>query len=167
METARRHHGEHIKRAAAPASCTLVVLRNVLSTTHTHWGSIVWLAAFMSDMVQPQRNVVATTKASHTVVAGVLQIVVLTQRSKLEMEGMFWRCLPESKRFGTKLVFRQGSPLVPSDLRLVGANRAAATIVVSDQSRSAAEADAQSVRCACRAWALVWERALQPGGSFC
>lgn len=98
----------------------------------------------------------------------MLQIVVLTQRSKLEMEGMFWRCLPESKRFGTKLVFRQGSPLVPSDLRLVGANRAAATIVVSDQSRSAAEADAQSVRCACRtwAWALVWERALQPGAAF-
>jgi hypothetical protein len=72
----------------------------------------------------------------------------MTQRSKLEMEGMFWRCLPESKRFGTKLVFRQGSPLVPSDLRLVGASRVAATIVVSDQSRSAPEADAQAVRCA-------------------
>jgi hypothetical protein len=87
-----------------------------------------------------------TTKTTHRVLAVLLQIVVLTQRSKLEMEGMFWRCLPESKRFGTKLVFRQGSPLVPSDLRLVGANRAAAIIVVSDQSRSAAEADAQSVR---------------------
>jgi len=75
-----------------------------------------------------------------------LQVVIMTQRSKLEMEGMFWRCLPEPKRYGTKLVFRQGSPLVPSDLRLVGACRAAATIVVSDQSRSAAEADAQAVR---------------------
>lgn len=74
------------------------------------------------------------------------QVVIMTQRSKLEMEGMFWRCLPESKRYRTKLVFRQGSPLVPSDLRLVGACRAAATIVVSDQSRSAAEADAQAVR---------------------
>lgn len=70
----------------------------------------------------------------------------MTQRSKLEMEGMFWHCLPESQRFGTKLVFRQGSPLVPSDLRLVGASRAAATIVVSDQSRAAPEADAQAVR---------------------
>ncbi len=76
----------------------------------------------------------------------LVQVVVLTQRSKLEMENMFWRCLPKSKRHGTKLVFRQGSPLVPSDLCLVGASRAAATIVVSDQSRSAAEADAQAVR---------------------
>lgn len=74
------------------------------------------------------------------------QVVVMTQRSKLEMEAMFRRCLPESKRFGTSLVFRQGSPLVPSDLKLVAACRAAATIVVSDQSRSAAEADAQAVR---------------------
>lgn len=70
----------------------------------------------------------------------------MTQRSKLDMEAMFRRCLPESKRYGTKLVFRQGSPLVPSDLRLVAASKAAATIVISDQSRSAAEADAQAVR---------------------
>lgn len=42
------------------------------------------------------------------------QVVVLTQRSKLEMEGIFWRCMPAAKRFGTRLIFRQGSPLVPS-----------------------------------------------------
>jgi hypothetical protein len=42
------------------------------------------------------------------------QVVVLTQRSKLEMEGIFWRCLPATKRYGTRLIFRQGSPLVPS-----------------------------------------------------
>jgi hypothetical protein len=42
------------------------------------------------------------------------QVVVLTQRSKLEMEGIFWRCLPAAKRYGTRLIFRQGSPLVPS-----------------------------------------------------
>jgi hypothetical protein len=41
-------------------------------------------------------------------------VVVLTQRSKLEMEGIFWRCLPAAKRYGTRLIFRQGSPLVPS-----------------------------------------------------
>lgn len=75
-----------------------------------------------------------------------LQVVVMTQRSKLEMEGMFRRCLPEAKRCGTELVCRQGSPLVPSDLKLVGASKAAATIVVSDQSRSSTEADAQAVR---------------------
>lgn len=80
----------------------------------------------------------------------------MTQRSKLEMEAMFRRCLPECKRHGTKLVFRQGSPLVPSDLKLVGASRAAATIVVSDQSRSAAEADAQAVRWGRRGRGDTW-----------
>lgn len=74
------------------------------------------------------------------------QVVVMTQRSKLEMESMFWRSLPRSKRFGTQIIFRQGSVLVPTDLQMVGASRAAATVIVSDQSRSAAEADAQSVR---------------------
>jgi hypothetical protein len=73
----------------------------------------------------------------------------MTQRSKLEMEGIFWRCLPTPQRHGTKLVFRQGSPLVTTDLRMVGACRAAATVIISDQSRSAAEADAQAVR-----WAM-------------
>lgn len=76
-----------------------------------------------------------------------MQVVVLTQRSKLDIAELFCRFLPEAKRHGTKLVFRQGSPLVPSDLRLVGASRAAATIIVSDQSRAAAEADAQACRC--------------------
>lgn len=77
----------------------------------------------------------------------LLQIVVMTQRSKLDMEEMFRRCLPQSQRFGTNLVFRKGSPLLPSDLEMVAAHSAAATIVVSDQSRSADEADAQATRC--------------------
>lgn len=34
-----------------------------------------------------------------------------------------------------------------ADLKVVGANRAASTVIVSDQSRNAAEADAQAVRC--------------------
>jgi hypothetical protein len=33
-----------------------------------------------------------------------------------------------------------------ADLKMVGANRAASTVIVSDQSRNAAEADAQAVR---------------------
>jgi hypothetical protein len=41
---------------------------------------------------------------------------------------------------------RQGSPLIPSDLRMVAADVARCVVVVSDQSRSPAEADAQSVR---------------------
>lgn len=75
-----------------------------------------------------------------------LQVVVLTQRNKIEMETNFWRALPKSKRHGTKIVFRQGSALIPTDLKMVSATTAAATVIVSDQSRSAQEADAQSVR---------------------
>lgn len=41
---------------------------------------------------------------------------------------------------------RQGSPLLPSDLALVSAHTARAVLIVADQSRSAAEADAQSLR---------------------
>jgi hypothetical protein len=46
--------------------------------------------------------------------------------------------VPERERHGTRLVFRQGSPLVPADLQLVAASRAGATVIVSDQSRWAA-----------------------------
>lgn len=79
---------------------------------------------------------------------GGTTIVVMTQRQKLEMEALLWRCLPAAKRFGTKIVIRQGSPLIPSDLKMVAACQAASTIIVSDHSRSPTEADAQSVRCA-------------------
>jgi hypothetical protein len=41
---------------------------------------------------------------------------------------------------------RQGSPLVPSDLKMVAATSARSVVIVSDQSRSSTEADAQSVR---------------------
>jgi hypothetical protein len=107
------------------------------------------------------RGVLSLPGLAAAVSCAALQIVVLTQRSKLEMEGMFWRCLPEPARHGTKLVFRQGSPLVPSDLKLVGASRAAATAIISDQSRCAAEADAQALRCG-----GAWTRSgCQPGGA--
>jgi hypothetical protein len=54
--------------------------------------------------------------------------------------------VPEPLRHGTRLVFRQGSPLVPADLQLVAASRAGATIIVSDLSRPADEADSQVIR---------------------
>jgi hypothetical protein len=44
----------------------------------------------------------------------------MTQRSKPEMEANFWRWLPAEQRHGTQLVFRQGSPLIPGDLKEVG-----------------------------------------------
>ncbi|KAK9808551.1 hypothetical protein WJX73_007473 [Symbiochloris irregularis] len=41
-----------------------------------------------------------------------------------------------------------GSPLVPDDLRMVSASSAAATVIVSDSSRSPADADAEALRSA-------------------
>ncbi|KAK9843129.1 hypothetical protein WJX74_007389 [Apatococcus lobatus] len=75
-------------------------------------------------------------------------IVVMTTREKLEMEATFRRVIPESKRLGTQFVFRQGSCLVPDDLRMVAAAEAGSTIIVSDSSRSPTEADAQAIRTA-------------------
>ncbi|KAK9811837.1 hypothetical protein WJX72_011041 [[Myrmecia] bisecta] len=75
-------------------------------------------------------------------------VVVLSQTAKLEMEEMFWRTVPIEERHGTSFVFRQGSPLVPDDLRMVAASAAAVTIVVADSSRAPEEADAQSLRAA-------------------
>ncbi|KAK9845991.1 hypothetical protein WJX81_007900 [Elliptochloris bilobata] len=75
-------------------------------------------------------------------------IVVMTQRAKLELEALFRRILPAPQRFGSQLVFRQGSPLVPADLRKVAAASAAATVIVSDSSRSPVEADAEAIRAA-------------------
>lgn len=49
-------------------------------------------------------------------------------------------------RAGSRLVVRQGSPLLPSDLNNVAASQARAPIIISDQSRSRDEADAQSLR---------------------
>lgn len=62
-------------------------------------------------------------------------VVVLSQRPKLEMEATFRRIIPEEQRFGSKFVFREGSAIIPDNLRMVAASRAAATIIVSDSSR--------------------------------
>ena len=64
-------------------------------------------------------------------------MVVMSQRSKLEMEASFRRNLPEDQRHKSQFVFRQGSPLVPDDLRNVGANDAAVVVIVADASRHA------------------------------
>ncbi len=43
---------------------------------------------------------------------GGTTVVVLTQRSKLEMEATFGHSIPEARRQGSRFIFRQGSPLV-------------------------------------------------------
>jgi hypothetical protein len=57
------------------------------------------------------------------------------------------RTIPMSARHGSRLVFRQGSPLLPPDLSAVAASHARATIIVCDKSRTRDEGDAQSLRC--------------------
>eukprot|EP00884_Botryococcus_braunii_P018197 jgi/Botrbrau1/5060/Bobra.37_1s0025.1 len=77
---------------------------------------------------------------------GGITVVVLCQREKLEMEAACRRIIPPQHRYGSRFVFRQGSPLVPNDLRGVAAAQAGATIVVSDSNRPSDEADAEAIR---------------------
>ncbi|WIA42759.1 hypothetical protein OEZ86_008702 [Tetradesmus obliquus] len=94
---------------------------------------------------------------------GGATIVVLTQREKLEMEELFRRTIPPAARAGSRLVFRQGSPLLPTDLSNVAASKARSTIIISDQSRGRDEADAQSLRCAILLDELDGYRGLRKG----
>lgn len=61
--------------------------------------------------------------------------MVLSGVLKTEMEETFRVIIPESERYGSTFVFRQGNPLLPDDLRTVAASAAAATVIVSDTSR--------------------------------
>ncbi len=62
-------------------------------------------------------------------------VVVLSGVAKTEMEDTFRVIIPESERYGSTFVFRQGNPLLPDDLRTVAASATAATVIVSDTSR--------------------------------
>lgn len=53
---------------------------------------------------------------------------------------------PDEERRGTRFVFREGSPLIPGDLKLVATETASTIVVISDQSRRPDETDAQTVR---------------------
>eukprot|EP01025_Chloroclados_australasicus_P037823 TRINITY_DN38681_c0_g2_i3.p1 TRINITY_DN38681_c0_g2~~TRINITY_DN38681_c0_g2_i3.p1 ORF type:complete len:744 (+),score=121.86 TRINITY_DN38681_c0_g2_i3:179-2410(+) len=79
---------------------------------------------------------------------GGVAVVVLSQKEKAWMEQQFARAIPESIRKGTRFIFREGNPLIPSNLNMVAAKDAASVVIVSDNSRSQDEADAQSIRAA-------------------
>lgn len=64
-------------------------------------------------------------------------MVVMSRQPKLDIEATFRRIIPESLRFGSTFVFRQGSALVPADLRAVAASAASAIVIISDRSRCA------------------------------
>eukprot|EP00873_Tetraselmis_striata_P043156 jgi/Tetstr1/463420/TSEL_000725.t2 len=79
---------------------------------------------------------------------GGIRIVVLCDKPKLEMEALYERVVPEVDRHGSKIIFRQGPPMIPEYLEMVAAKTARSTIIVSDASRAAHEADAQALRTA-------------------
>ncbi|KAI7839964.1 hypothetical protein COHA_006285 [Chlorella ohadii] len=77
---------------------------------------------------------------------GGVVVVLCQHRGKLEMEELFREVVPLQQRFGTKFVFRQGSPLDPTALYNVAAADACRIIVCSDHSKQGKDADAQVLR---------------------
>lgn len=66
---------------------------------------------------------------------GGVVVVVLCSREKVWMESWSKEVVPYAQRHGSTIVFREGNPLVPASLQMVAAERAAATIILSDNSR--------------------------------
>lgn len=62
------------------------------------------------------------------------------------MERLFRSVIPNAR--GSQLIFRQGNPLLPSDLDEVACAVSRTVIIVADNSRCDAEADAQTTRTA-------------------
>ena len=86
---------------------------------------------------------------SHRHTAGGVAIAVLCQgQEKLRMESLFETAVPEHLRYGSRLVFRQGSPLDPLALDLIAAKKAKAVIIAGDYSQRCRESDAQVLRSA-------------------
>lgn len=79
---------------------------------------------------------------------GGTAVVLAQDREKLDMERIFREAIPPSARHGTQFVFRQGCPLDPGALHMVGVTKARAVIVCGDHARSAKESDAQCLRAA-------------------
>ena len=79
---------------------------------------------------------------------GTTIAVLVANREKLEMESIFRQTVPEEQRYGSRLVFRQGSPLDPSSLDIVSFKTARSVIICGDYSRSIRDSDSQVLRCA-------------------
>ncbi|KAI7839331.1 hypothetical protein COHA_006922 [Chlorella ohadii] len=77
---------------------------------------------------------------------GGVVVVLCQHRGKLEMEQMFREAVPEERRYGTRFVFRQGSPLDPVSLKMVAAPDSRRIIVCSDYIKSSKDADASVLR---------------------
>lgn len=80
---------------------------------------------------------------------GGATIVLLSAfREKLELEEIFRDAVPMHERFGSQIVFRQGSPLDPSALEMVSCTDARAVIILGDYSMPVEDSDSQVLRCA-------------------
>jgi hypothetical protein len=132
--------GQLICAAAADGGATIVVLTQREKLDMEELFRWVW-AGCLSRLTQQQLDV----ECQHVYVCQTSHAIVPTMPTPCCRR----RSLPPSLRAGSRLVFRQGSPLLPSDLRRVAASSARATIILSDQSRGRDEADAQSLRCGC------------------
>eukprot|EP00892_Ulva_mutabilis_P004075 jgi/Ulvmu1/2039/UM120_0035.1 len=64
---------------------------------------------------------------------GGTTVVILTETPKLEIQRWFSTMLEDT--LGSRLVFRQGNPLILPDLHNVNAYYAASTVILGDQSR--------------------------------
>lgn len=111
-----------------------------------HYVVVAW-GESARDLAQVTR-VVLELCAAFCTQGGTSIAVLIAQREKLEMESMYREAVPIEKRYGSQLVFRQGSPLDPAALRLVSAHRARAVVIMGDYSRPVRESDAQVLRCA-------------------
>ena len=75
-------------------------------------------------------------------------VVLCAYKEKLELESFYREAVPVSDRCGCQIVFRQGSPIDPGALRMVGIVDARSIIITGDYSRSVEDSDAQVLRCA-------------------
>jgi len=73
-------------------------------------------------------------------------ICVLALESKEVMEAELKIALPEKKRRGTRVVIRNGSPLLMTDLLRVSAHKAKAIVILAPSGSGPDEADANTVR---------------------
>ena len=140
-----------------------------------HAVVLVWCAS-EQELSQLQR-ILAQLCEARRVGCGTDVVVVLSQqREKLELESIFAEALPavswhgwgqrfgnyctigsthghtliqmQEARHGTRLVFRQGSPLDPAALHAVAVTSARTVIISGDYNRPPVESDAQVLRSA-------------------
>ena len=111
-----------------------------------HYLVLAW-GESARDLGQVNRILLDLCAASRNE-GGTVIVVLVAHREKLELESLFREAVPPERRYGSQLVFRQGSPLDPGALALAAAPDAKAVIVCGDYSRPAQDSDDQVLRCA-------------------